>query len=63
MYLYIFEDGSMTQTSSRPTDEDQDAIDNGYLEILYFKEGKFYHFTVGFENVEVEMQEADHGLQ
>ena len=57
MYLYIFEDGSMSQTNNYPTAYDQEAIDNGYLEILYYKEGKFYHF--GFENVEVEMQEAE----
>ena len=57
MYLYIFEDGSMNQTTKHPTDDDKEAIDNGYLEILYFKEGKFYHF--GNENVEVEMQEAE----
>lgn len=48
----------MNQTTKHPTDDDKEAIDNGYLEILYFKEGKFYHFAVGFENVEVEMREA-----
>ena len=57
MYLYIFEDGSMTQTSSRPTDDDQDAIDAGILQIMFCRDSRFYYH--GNENVLVEMREAN----
>jgi len=42
MYLYIFEDGRMTQKEGSFTEEDVAAVADGYLTIVKFEDGKFF---------------------
>jgi hypothetical protein len=41
MYLYIFMDGSLAQSSSPPTPEDVQAIARGELTVLKFAQNSF----------------------
>ncbi len=41
MMLFIFEDGTIGQSDKPITDDDKDAIDNGILEVIALRGGRF----------------------
>jgi hypothetical protein len=40
MYLYSFEDGSFAELETPPTEDDLQEIDNGYLVVFRWHEGR-----------------------
>lgn len=47
MYLYIFEDGLVKQSSVEPTSDDKQNVDDGYLEIVKFSVSNFECYSNG----------------
>lgn len=42
MYLYQFEDGTICQCDTPPTDEDNETIADGILQVIRFVDGQFF---------------------
>lgn len=41
MYLYQFDDGTIGQSDTPPTDEDNETIADGILQVIRFVDGQF----------------------
>ena len=41
MFLYLFEDGTLTQQILPPTEEDRMCVDDGVLKVIRFNDYKF----------------------
>ena len=41
MYLYLFEDGELAQSDTKPTSVDQKMIDEGTLRVVMMERGRF----------------------
>ena len=46
-YLYIFEDGEMTQTDTEPTPQDILSVDVGVLVVVTVRDGQFREYNDG----------------
>lgn len=58
MYLFIQEDGSMSQLNSI-SDEDRQAVDDGILDVVRFENGSFETLAVSYEDIEEETDDED----